>query len=67
MKKERRTRPPEWLFVLLAAGCAWASGIYLGKITIAGAAEDLVLKTAFFGVIGLVILGFTIWNNRNLQ
>jgi hypothetical protein len=41
--------------LFLSVGGAWASGIYLGKITIEGASTGLLIPTIGFGVMGLIM------------
>jgi hypothetical protein len=55
MEKSRSRIPPRWMFLLLSIGGAWASGIYLGKITIEGASTSLLIPTISFGVMGLIM------------
>ena len=51
MEKSRNRTPPRWLFTLLAIGGAWASGIYLGKVTITGASTALLLPMIGFAIL----------------
>jgi hypothetical protein len=53
-KKDVRVLP-RWVFTLLAIGGAWASGIYLGKITIEGALTDLLIPTISFGLMAFLM------------
>jgi hypothetical protein len=46
---------PRWLFLLLAIGGAWASGIYLGKITVTGTSTGLLAPTIGFGLLALIM------------
>jgi hypothetical protein len=55
MEKNRTRKPPQWMFLLISVGGAWASGIYLGKITIEGASTGLLIPMAGFGVMGLIM------------
>jgi hypothetical protein len=55
MEKSRARIPPRWMFLLLSVGGAWASGIYLGKITIEGASTGLLIHTISFGVMSLIM------------
>ncbi|MBN1265649.1 MAG: hypothetical protein JXA25_09160 [Anaerolineales bacterium] len=64
MKKNNSSPPPVWLFMILAIGCAWASGIYLGKITLAGTAGSLALKSVAFGVVSLVMGVCLLFNGK---
>jgi hypothetical protein len=43
------------MFFLLSIGGAWASGIYLGKMTIEGTSNGLLIPMIAFGVIGLIM------------
>ncbi len=55
MEKNRDRIPHRWMFLLLSVGGAWASGIYLGKITIEGASTGLLVPMIGFGVVGLAM------------
>jgi len=55
MEKSRIRIPPRWMFLLLSVGGAWASGVYLGKITIEGASTGLLIPMISFGVMGLIM------------
>ncbi|HEY45161.1 MAG TPA: hypothetical protein G4O14_00105 [Anaerolineae bacterium] len=55
MEKSRSRIPPRWMFLLLSVGGAWASGIYLGKITVEGALTGLLIPMISFGVMGLIM------------
>lgn len=55
MENDRTRTLPRWLFLLLAIGGAWASGIYLGKITIAGASTELLIPTLAFAAMALIM------------
>lgn len=55
MQKSRSRIPPRWMYTLLSIGGAWASGIYLGKLTIAGASTGLLIPLICFGVMGLIM------------
>lgn len=56
MQSKRRLTFPKAAFTLLACGAFWASGIYLGKITLAGATFDLGLRAAAFAALGLLMV-----------
>jgi hypothetical protein len=43
------------MFLFLSVGGAWASGIYLGKITIEGTSTGLLMLTISFGVMSLIM------------
>lgn len=43
------------MFLMLSIGGAWASGIYLGKITIEGTSTGLLIPMICFGVMGLIM------------
>jgi len=55
MEKSRNRIPPRWMFLLLSIGGAWASGIYLGKITIEGASTGLLVPVIGFAALGLIM------------
>lgn len=56
MEKSRSRTPPRWMFLLLSIGGAWASGVYLGKITIEGTSLGLLVPLISFGVLGLIMV-----------
>jgi hypothetical protein len=56
MEKSRVRTPARWIFLLLSIGSAWASGIYLGKITIKGASTGFLIPMICFGVMGLIMV-----------
>ena len=56
MEKSRARIPPRWIFLLLSVGGTWASGIYLGKITIEGASIGLLIPMISFGVMSLIMV-----------
>jgi hypothetical protein len=53
-KRDKRTFP-QWLFLILAVGAIWASGIYLGKMTMEGTSTAYLLRVIGFGALGLVM------------
>lgn len=55
MEKTRAKTLPRWIFTLLAIGGAWASGIYLGKITIEGASTGLLILAIGFGLMSFLM------------
>jgi hypothetical protein len=55
MEKSRNRIPPRWMFLLLSIGGAWASGIYLGKISIEGASTALLIPMIGFAALGLIM------------
>jgi hypothetical protein len=55
MEKTSVKALPHWLFTLLAIGGAWASGIYLGKITIEGILIDLLIPVIGFGIMAFLM------------
>lgn len=55
MKNNRTGTLPRWLFLLLSLGGAWASGIYLGKMTITGASTEFLIPTLAFAVMALIM------------
>ena len=46
---------PRWMFLFLSVGGAWASGIYLGKLTTEGTTTGLLLPLVGFAVMGLLM------------
>lgn len=56
MEKSRNRIPPRWMFLLLSIGGAWASGVYLGKITVEGALTGLLIPMVSFGAMGLIMV-----------
>ena len=57
MEKSSVKVPPRWMFLLLSIGGAWASGIYLGKISIEGASTGHLIPMICFGVLSAI----TVW------
>jgi hypothetical protein len=55
MEKSRVKVPPRWMFLLLSIGGSWASGIYLGKISIEGASTGHLIPMISFGILGLIM------------
>ena len=55
MERNRAKAFPRWIFTLLSIGGAWASGIYLGKITIEGASMGLLIPVIGFAALGLMM------------
>jgi hypothetical protein len=55
MEKTRAKTLPRWIFTLLSIGGAWASGIYLGKISIAGASTELLVPVFGFGLMAFLM------------
>ena len=55
MERKRAKAVPRWIFILLSIGGAWASGIYLGKITIEGASTGLLVPVIGFGLMGFLM------------
>ena len=55
MKKTHAKTLPRWIFTLLSIGGAWASGIYLGKISIAGASTALLVPVIGFGLMAFLM------------
>lgn len=51
-----KSRFPWWLFAVIAAGALWASGVYVGVMSVDGSTGVRMLKAVGFGVIGLVML-----------
>lgn len=46
---------PRWAFLILSIGGAWASGIYLGKMTIEGSSTGSLIPAISFGVMSLLM------------
>jgi hypothetical protein len=44
---------PRWVFVILAMGAFWASGVYLGILSVEGVSSAILVRAIGFGVIGL--------------
>ena len=55
MEKSSVKVPPRWMFLLLSIGGAWASGVYLGKISLEGSSAGLLVPMIGFGVMGLIM------------
>jgi hypothetical protein len=55
MEKSQVKALPRWIFTLLAIGGAWASGVYLGKITIEGASSGLLIPVVGFGLMAVLM------------
>jgi hypothetical protein len=55
MERNHAKALPRWIFTLLSISGAWASGIYLGKITIEGATTSLLIPVIGFAVLGLIM------------
>lgn len=55
MESEQTQTLPRWMFLLLTIGSAWASGIYLGKMTIAGVSTGLLIPTLLFAAMALLM------------
>jgi hypothetical protein len=55
MEKSRVRSLPRWMFLLLCIGGSWASGIYLGKISIEGATTGNLIPMICFGILGLIM------------
>jgi hypothetical protein len=60
MEKRRMTTLPRWMFMILALGGAWASGIYLGKITEVGFTIGSLIPALAFGLMSLLMAWGTI-------
>jgi hypothetical protein len=56
MENSRAKSLPRWMSLLLSIGGAWASGIYLGKISIEGASTGNLIPMICFGVLGAIIV-----------
>jgi len=46
---------PRWMFTILALGTIWASGIYLGIMSIEGTSSALLTRLIGFGLLGLLM------------
>ncbi len=46
---------PRWMFTILAMGAIWASGIYLGIMSIEGTSNAHLVRVIGFGAIGLLM------------
>lgn len=55
MEKTQGKALPRWIFTLIAIGGAWASGIYLGKITIEGASNAFLIPAVGFGLMAFLM------------
>jgi hypothetical protein len=55
MEKARVRTFPRWLFMILSIGGAWASGIYLGKISVTGFTLEFLIPAIVFGVMSLIM------------
>lgn len=55
MEKTRTKNLPRWIFTLLSIGGAWASGIYLGKLSIEGASAELLVPLVGFGLMSFLM------------
>ena len=55
MKENQVQSLPRWVFVLLAVGTSWASGLYLGMLMVEGTSTAYLIRIIGFGVIALVM------------
>ena len=55
MMKNRVRTAPRWLFVLLAIGTSYASGIYMGILSAEGTSNAVLIRVIGFGVLGLIM------------
>lgn len=55
MHQDHVPLPPRWLFVLLAIGTAWASGVYMGQVSVLGMDLIPALKMGAFAVVSIVL------------
>lgn len=55
MENDQVRTLPRGLFLFLAVGGAWASGIYLGKMTVAGASAGLLIPVIAFSLMALLM------------
>lgn len=56
MENSRVKVLPRRMFLLLSIGGAWASGIYLGKVTIEGSLTGNLVPMISFGLLGLIMV-----------
>lgn len=53
--KISESRPlPRWVFVILAIGSFWASGVYMGIQSVEGVSLADLLRVIGFGIVGLL-------------
>jgi hypothetical protein len=55
MKEKQAQSLPRWVFVCLAVGASWASGLYLGMLMVEGSSTAYLIRIIGFGVVGLVM------------
>lgn len=55
MEDGRVRKFPQWGFVLLSIAGSWASGIYLGRVSIEGASVSDLLRVVAFGAFSLLM------------
>jgi hypothetical protein len=55
MKNQNIRTLPRWMFTTLAMGAIWASGIYLGIMSIEGASNALLARVIGFGLLSLLM------------
>jgi hypothetical protein len=55
--------PPPWVFGLIAVGATWASGVFMGKMTLAGPSGDLLVRAVGYGMLALM-MAWGAWARR---
>ena len=55
MQNNQSRNLPRWMFLTLCIGGSWASGIYVGKITIEGVSSATLIPMIGFGVLSLLM------------
>jgi hypothetical protein len=55
MKENQNKLLPRWVFVFLAVGTSWASGLYLGMQMVEGSSTAYLIRIIGFGVVGLAM------------
>ena len=55
MNEKQAQSLPRWVFVFLAVGASWASGLYLGMQIDEGTSAAYLIRIIGFGVVGLVM------------
>jgi len=55
MKENQNKLLPRWVFVFLAVGTSWASGLYLGMQMVEGSSTAYLIRIIGFGIVGLAM------------
>ena len=55
MEEGRARKFPRWGFVLLSIAGSWASGIYLGQVSVEGATVNDLVRVVAFGLFSLLM------------